>query len=193
MKLTKLIAFVSLSLLLGFSYGCRKKNDTAMELATKPYHCYNETMDADEILVDYGGSCGTSSGAVSMTSDCGQATNTAKITSDVPSTYNFTVTSCTRTSSSSYYTYTMNLSGGGYIQVMTLTTVAFNTDLTVMSLPSANDECSVDFYMSPYSGSCSGGQVRIKYDGTNYALNLCGATWFAGFNYGDINAFANVN
>lgn len=193
MKLTKLIAFAALGFLISFSYGCRKKNDTAMELATKPYHCYNETLDGDEILVDYGGSCGTSSGAVSMTSDCGQATNTAKITSDVPSTYNFTVTSCTKSTSGSYYTYTIYLSGGGYIQITTLTSVVFNTDLTIQSLPSANDECAVDFYMSPYSGSCSSGQVRIKFDGTNYALNLCNTTWYAGFNYGDIDAFANVN
>ena len=180
---------------LAFS-GCRKKNDTAMELATKPAHCYNGELDADELAVDYGGSCGTSSSAVSMSSDCGMADNTAKITSDAPATYNHTVTSCTRTSSGGNYVYNIMLNTGRYIYVTTRQTATLNADLDIMSTPMADNECAVTFYMGPYSGSCSGGsgsQVRIKYDGTDYAVNICTASWYAGFNYGSISAYATVN
>ena len=196
MNIFKTIVLAGALSALALSGGCRKKTDTGMELANRPKHCYNGELDADELTIDFGGSCGTEvlgGSGVTMSSDCGQSTNSATVTSNFPTTNTYTVSSCTRTTSGSYYLYTLSLSGGGNIQMRTLTTVDFNTDLTVTSLPSETDECSVSFSAGSFSGSCAGGQVKIKYNGSSYGVNICNTYWYGGFYSGDIDAYATVN
>ncbi|MCW3086108.1 MAG: hypothetical protein JWP12_3474 [Bacteroidetes bacterium] len=197
MKLLKLLVFAGVLTTLALSGGCRKKTEAEMDMATKPLHCYNEEMDADETLPDFGGSCGTGSAAVSLTSDCSMTNNTADLTTSFGSTVNYTVSSCVKTVSGGYFTYNLTLSGGNYIHVKTTSAVLVNHELTLTtSTPAASDECEIDFYMSGIAASCSssgiGTHVSIKYNGTNYAINICNAPWYAS-SYGGIDAYAMVN
>ena len=197
MKLLKLLVIAGVFGTLVLSGGCRKKTEQEMDMATKPLHCYNEEMDADETLPDFGGSCGTGSASVSLASDCSMTTNTADLNPSFGSPMTYSVSSCVKTVSGGYFTYTLALSGGNSVHITTTSSVLVNHELTLTtSTPAASDECEIAFYMSGVSAYCSGSgigtHVSIKYNGTNYAINVCNAPYYSS-SYGGIDIYANVN
>lgn len=186
MKRSKPILIYFFVLSLAFAFGCRKKDDLGYTLAEKPLHCYNGVQDADETLVDYGGSCQIT--PIVLSSSCGQANNTVTI-----GTTTTTVTSCKKTVSGSYFVFTLLLSDGGKIVITTSDSVNYNSPLKYT-------------YISPYadefigkvtpSGSptydLSYGEVQIKMTGSIQAVEICNG-FIGGFNGIPVTGFAFVN
>jgi hypothetical protein len=181
-KLSVIFSLVLLSVL----GSCRKKTPAEYEKTSKPFHCYNGTLDGDEILIDQGGSCADAS-AAPLTSSCGLASGTIVI-----GTQTKAVTSCIKTiNANGDFVFTMNYSGGGYISVTTTNDVLYNSDLslTTSSNPGSNYEAYVFLY--PQYNYMSGGNVQIQFNGSSYAVSSCN-----GYNWGtseSVKIFAHVN
>jgi hypothetical protein len=185
MKTTKIIILANVLLFAFVFTGCRKKTPVEYEKTSKPFHCYNGTLDADEVLIDMGGSCADAS-AAPITSACGLASGTIVLGSQTKA-----VTSCTKTTNANGdFVFTMTYTGG-YISVTTTNDVLYNTDLslTTSSDPSSNYEAYVFLY--PQYDYMSGGDVQINFNGSSYAVSTCnGYDWSSSLS---VKIFAPVN
>ena len=188
-KTTFLIFFILLNL--GFIYSCRKKVDRDLELANKPFHCFNNVLDGDEIIIDGGGSCGCAD--ISIENYCGLTDNTVTLGSN-----SYPVASCTRDSLTSgiyagLYEYTITLTNGGIIKIKTSPTVWYNSDLDNGSGLPDESEFLISINISPYSFTNLQGHIKIKTNGINYAVESCDGFVYYGFTTINIRMYVLYN
>ncbi len=186
MKALKYISVFFLLISLAGNYGCRKKQELALDYADKPLHCYNSIMDSDETAVDQGGSCSGSSNTLS--SSCGLTTNKAMIGTTASN-----VTSCVKTISGNEFVFTLSLADGGTIVIGTSSNVTYNSLLSYSyMIVSPLQYKGTVTPSSSLPASLSYGDVQIKTIGASQAVEICNG-YIGGYGSISVTAFAIVN
>ncbi|MBL7812367.1 MAG: hypothetical protein JNL57_09120 [Bacteroidetes bacterium] len=156
--------------------GCRKAVLRDLKYMTKPAHCYNQQLDADENITDAGGSCGCRENT--PVSYCSLAANQVKVGS---STY--TVSSFEKdTLGNGNWRFTLKFNSTEYLVVTCTPAVYLNYELSNNAMnPSDPDDINVQVYTSTYGLQDLGyGKFEIATDGCVAFLRSCDT----GFNYG---------
>lgn len=169
-----LCAFILLQLVL--STGCRKLVLRDLEFTTKPAHCFNQQKDADENIVDAGGSCGCDNNR--PVSYCSLALNTVKVDNKTYTVINFDKD----TLGNGNWQFTLEFNSTEYLIVTCTPEVYLNRELSnYYTNPSDPDDINVKLYTTLYGSQDLGyGKYDLASDGCVTYLRSCNT----GFNYG---------
>ena len=177
-QLIKISTYLFVFLVLLNNTSCRKKELRLIKISDKPFHCYNNVKDADEKIIDKGGSCGCDS--VKVESKCGLKTNQIYFDSNY---YDLKFIKKT-ISSSDLITLSFSFNAQDMLYITFNEDVLLNTALLVRdsyTINSARDKIDIYISTNKYSSATLNtfnGDVKILSNGCVFNLMTCGTTFY---------------
>jgi hypothetical protein len=159
------------------AFGCKRKQDLVEPegtLAKHPAHCYNGSLDGNELGIDCGGDCDPCNIAVPT---CTPAANTLKIGT---SSYATTGSSCS--SASSEYDMMGTYIGGSYTVKIGNSTPDQSVAYTIAygSFPTSSTEATVNVSDgSRGSLTLTTGTLYVSQSGGVYVATICGGSAYS--------------